>query len=255
MKTIVKYDLWYLQRTSKFIVIGMLGVLLTGMSVLTARFMNEIMAFAFKQEGLEVPLFEDPTAYDSYVQFYGNFTQIFLLVLLFVSIAYFTFDSSRGHYPLIFSKPFDRKQYVLIKSILISLTVLVALVVSGLFFSYYTIVLFDGFEWGKFWLSLLIYYIFLLLILHVGLYFSMLLKSYMMPVVYTLIIFFGFSILTTIDFGFLQYMPWNLVNVPLEMLANELTVGESLVSAVIGVALIAVLLILSMRTFKNKELI
>ena len=79
MKKLLKYDFYYLQKTSKFIVFPVLLVLLAIMSPLTAKYMNDFLALMLEGTGLEMSL-GDPVVFDSYAQYIGNLYEIYLLV-------------------------------------------------------------------------------------------------------------------------------------------------------------------------------
>jgi hypothetical protein len=67
MKTLIKYDFYYLRKTAKFIIFPALAFLLAVMSPLTAKYMNDILSFALGSQ--EVPFeFPEPTVMESYTQ-------------------------------------------------------------------------------------------------------------------------------------------------------------------------------------------
>ncbi|TVP94912.1 MAG: hypothetical protein EA374_05370 [Acholeplasmatales bacterium] len=254
MKTIVKYDLLYWQRTSKFIVLGALGLFLSGLSVLTARYFNYIIEFALRSEGIDIEM-PEPTVLESYTQFFSNFNQIFLWVVLFVAVAFFTRDRTRGHLPLLFSKPLSRIHFILSKSLLISLTVLVTLLASAVVFGYYTYFLFDTFALGRFLLALLGFYAFVLMIVHTGLLVSAASKSYWVPALSALGLYFVASLLTILDFGVLKYMPWHLAAYPLVYAHGQLDTSVLLWATALAFALSAVMVLLSLRLFKSRPIV
>ncbi len=253
MKTIIKYDWMYLVRTSKLFVIGILGVLLAGLSAVTAKYFHEIMAYAFRQEGIDVE-FEEATVFESYNQFFGNFNQFYLFVVLFIAVAFFTHDKTRGHYPLIFSKPIRRSTFLVSKSLLLMGVVLASLMLSAIIFGYYTFYLFDEFAAGLFILSILAYFVYLMLFVHVGLVFSVIMQSYMGSIAMTIIVFFVASLLTILDWNLLAYLPIHLGNYALLVMNGNVPIQTLLITVGVGVVLIAGLIALSISLFNKKAL-
>lgn len=241
-------------KTAKFIVVGVLGVFLSGLSVISARYFNVLMAMALEQEGISVSLPES-TVYESYTQFYSNFNQIFLIVFIFIGVAFFTRDKTKNHYPLIFTKPIKRQDFILSKSMIITITLILSVVLASIFFVYYTLVMFDDFHYGKFALSILAYTSLMILLLHIGLYLSIVFKNYIAPVGITLLIFFLFSLINLLSFGIFKYLPSHLSAYPLMIMEDKVEVSVLLVSSIIGLILSAGLLFLTIRTFNKKSLL
>ena len=254
MKTILKYDVLYWQRTSKFIVLGALGLFLSGLSVLTARYFNRIIEFALRSEGIDIEM-PEPTVLESYTQFFSNFNQIFLWVVLFVSVAFFTRDRTRGHLPLIFSKPIHRSHFILAKSLIASVTILVVLLASSIVFGYYTYFLFETFALGRFLLAVLGYYVYVMLVVHTGLLVSAVSKSYWVPALSALGVYFVTSILTILDFGVLKYMPWHLVGYPMTYAHEQLETAVLLGAIGLGVCASILMVIIALRVFKSRPIV
>lgn len=254
MKTVLKYDVLYMQRTSKFIVLGALGLFLSGLSVLTARYFNRIIEFALRSEGIDIEM-PEPTVLESYTQFFSNFNQIFLWVVLFVSVAFFTRDQTRGHLPLLFSKPIRRSHFILAKSLIIHVTVFVVLLASSVVFGYYTYFLFDTFAVGRFLLAVLGFYVYVMVIVHTGLLVSAVSKSFWMPALAALGVYFLTSLLTILDFGILKYMSWHLAVYPMTYAHGQLDTAVLLGAMGLG-ALVSVLMILfALRLFKSRPIV
>ncbi len=188
MKTLLKYDFSYLWKTSKVIVLVGLGLFLAGLGVVTARFLPDIYRFAFGDSDIIITL-PDPTIMDAYEQFFSNFTEMFVIVLIFLMVAFFTRDETGGHAPLIFSKPLRRRHYVLSKSLWMSVSVVGTLVVSALFFMYYTALLFDGLDVLRFVFSVFTLAVFIIMLMHMALFFTVWTKTYLAPVGMTFLVF------------------------------------------------------------------
>jgi ABC-2 type transport system permease protein len=243
-----------MKKTAKFIVLGVLGVFLSGLSVISARYFNVLMEMALEQEGVSVSLPES-TVYESYTQFYSNFTQIFLIVFIFVGVAFFTRDKTKNHYPLLFTKPIKRQDFILSKSIIITIAFIASMIIASVFFIYYTLIIFDTFHYGKFALSLLAYSSLMILLLHIGLYFSIIFKNYIAPAGITLLVFFLFSLINLLSFGVFKYLPTHLSAYPLMIMEDQVDIPVLVISSLIGLLVSAGLLVLTIRTFNKKSLL
>ncbi len=254
MKTIVSYDLMYFKKTSKFIVFGVLGIFLAGFSALTARYFNVIIEYSLGQEGIDIVL-PEPTVLESYTQFFSNFTQIYLFVTLFIAVMFFMQDKTRGHYPLIFTKPILRSHYILSKSLIISLTIIISYIVSSLFFGYYSYVLFDTFDVGLFSIASLAFIVYCLLVIHIGLIASVIFKNFLGAIILPVSLFVLFGLLSPIHGGIFAYFPYHLMNYPLALMSESVEVSTVLLTTLIGFVLIVVLLFSSIRLFQNRSLL
>jgi ABC-2 type transport system permease protein len=254
MKTIIKYDMNYMKKTSKFLVIGILGIFLAGLSTITAKYFNQIMEYALRQEGIEITL-PPSTVNEAYVQFFTNFTQIYFMVILFIGVAYFTHDLTKGHYPLIFSKPIKRRDYILSKSLIFSLTIVVSLVLASVFFVYYTYILFGTFDFTKFLFALTAFTVYILLIVHFALYFSTLFKNYLTPLVLSLAVFFLFSTLSIFDMGLFKYMPYQLMGYSMKIMSENIIPLDIWISIILSVGIIKLLIYLSIKRFSKRSLV
>lgn len=254
MKTIIKYDVLYFKKTSKFIVFGILGVFLAGFSALTAKYFNLIIEFSLGQEGIDVTL-PEPTVLESYTQFFSNFTQIYVFVLMFVAIMFFIQDKTRGHYPLLFTKPLYRSHYLLSKSIVITATVVVSYFISALFFGYYTYFLFGEFDVGLFLIASLAFIAFMVLMVHLGLVFSVVFKTYLGAIMVPIAIFILFGLLTPLDGGIMKYFPQHLLVYPVSLMDNSVAVSVVVITSLIALVISGGLIYLSIKLFQSKSLI
>lgn len=243
-----------MKKTAKFIVLGVLGIFLSGLSVISARYFNVLMEMALEQEGVSVSLPES-TVFESYTQFYSNFNQIFLIVFIFIGVAFFTRDKTRNHYPLLFTKPIKRQDFILSKSIIITITLIVSIVMASIFFVYYTLIIFDTFHYSRFALSILAYTSLMIFLLHIGLYFSVIFKNYIAAAGVTLLVFFLFPLVNLLSFGFFKYLPTHLAAYPLMIMENQVEISVLVITSIIGLVVSAGLLYLTTWTFNKKSLL
>ena len=253
MKTIISYDMNYMKKTSKFTVLGVLGIFLAGLSALTARYLNVIIEYALGQDGIDIVM-PEPTVKDSYIQFFSNFNQIFLLVLLFIGVLFFIQDKTQGHYPLIFTKPIVREHYIFSKVIVVMATLIITYIVSILFFGYYTFFLFDSFDTLDFLVASLAYISLSTLILMLGLLTSVLFKSYFGAVMLPLVIFIFMGMLSFLNQGIFKYFPHQLTVYSIAYLEGDINLNTLLVSSFIGLLIATIFLYLALRLFKKVSL-
>ena len=137
MKKLLKYDFFYLFKTSKFLVIGAVFVMFSVISPLTTKYINEILSFLLNgaDSPIEIPV---PTIYTAYSQYISDLYEICFMVVLFVVVSIFIRDKTKGLLPLILSKPINRTKYVLSKYISVLVLILGSLLLGYLTFSYYT---------------------------------------------------------------------------------------------------------------------
>lgn len=247
MKTMLKYDFMYWMRTAKLLVYGVLAIFLAMLSVLSARFMNVLLRWAFESEGIPIDTIGEPTVFDSYEQFFSNQSQLFMLVAIFIGLSFYTHARNRGHYPMLFSKPIRRQNFLLSKAILMNGFTVLALWLSALVFSFYTAILFEGFEPLRFVLAMIPYTIFFIFMMQVALFFSVLFKSYILAAVSSIAVLVFLPVFSLIDRGIFKVLPSQLMNGPLIYLQDETHTqiwGASLVTLALGLVLLGISLVL-----------
>ena len=208
MKKLLKYDFYYLQKTSKFIIFPVLLVLLAIMSPLSAKYLNEILKAALEGSGI-VMEFGEPTVFDSYMQYFGNVYEIYLYVIIFVAVGMFIGDKTKGLLPLILSKPINRTKYIFSKFISFGLLVLASLFIGYFVFDYYTYFLFDEVDMLGMFYSTLLYFIYIIYIMSMAMFAATHSKSYIVAVVITFggMIFFGLLKILEPLIKVLEYLP------------------------------------------------
>lgn len=253
MKALLKYDILYMHKTTKIIIMIGLGVFLAALSVLTARYMNELMQMAMAQEGIENIDVPEPTVNDAYMQFFSNMQQIFFLTLLFISGAFFSKDISKGIDQWLFARPVSRVHYLLSKTIVIHLLGLFGLLVSALFFAYSTVFVFEGFDLGRFFLSLLIFYVFILFFVQLVMMLVSIFGRMLWPMLISVTVFFVLSIFGSIESGFFKYMPVKLPGIALSFIHGDASIDTILWSVGSGLVFTILFSILGIYLF-NKQL-
>ena len=252
MKALLKYDFLYMHKTTKIIIMVGLGIFLAALSVLTARYINELMQIAMAQEGIETIDMPEPTVSDAYMQFYSNMQQIFFLVILFISGAFFSKDISKGIDQWLFARPVSRVHYMLSKTIVIHLLGLFGLIVSALFFTYSTVFLFEGFEFWRFFVSLAIFYVFILFFVQLVMMLVSIFGRMLWPMLISVTLFFVLSIFGSIESGVFKYLPVRLPGHALAYIQGDVSSATLLWSLGVGLSLSILLSVLGIFLFDKQ---
>lgn len=252
MKTLLRYDVLYMRRTTKIIIMLALGIFLAGLSVLTAKYMNELMAIAFAQEGIEGVEIPEPTVGDAYVQFYSNMQQIFFLVFLFIGGAFFSRDFTKGTDQWIFARPVNRVHYLLSRTLVLHALGLASLIVSGAFFLYATYFLFPEVDVGRFMVSLAIFYLFILFFTQLMLALVTVFARMLWPMLITIVLLFILSIFSSINEGVFKYIPSRLGNHALDFVTGGADGSEVLIASGVGLAFAVAFTVLAIMLFRNQ---
>ena len=253
MKKLLKYDFYYLQKTSKFIIFPVLLVLLAIMSPLTARYLNEILAFTLEGTGIVIDL-GIPTVFESYSQYIGNLYELYLYVIIFVAIGMFINDKTKGLLPLIISKPISRTKYILSKFISLNVLILISLFVGYFVFDYYTFFLFDEIDMlGMFYVTLL-YFVYIIYVTSIALFAATHTKSYILSVVTTLGIMLLIGALKLWQVGILKYIPGYLINNMIELLMDIADTKVIIYNVLLTLGISSVFIILSIFKFRKQDI-
>ncbi|MCK5388669.1 MAG: ABC transporter permease [Candidatus Izimaplasma sp.] len=253
MKKLLKYDFYYLQKTSKFIIFPVLLVLLAIMSPLTARYLNEILAFTLEGTGIVIDL-GIPTVFESYSQYIGNLYELYLYVIIFVAIGMFINDKTKGLLPLIISKPISRTKYILSKFISLNVLILISLFVGYFVFDYYTFFLFDEIDMlGMFYVTLL-YFVYIIYVTSIALFSATHTKSYILSVVTTLGIMLLIGALKLWQVGILKYIPGYLINNMIELLMDIADTKVIIYNVLLTLGISSVFIILSILKFRKQDI-
>ncbi len=254
MSKLLKYDVLFLRRTAKVIVFPALIVLISIISPLTAKYMNQILASFLEGSGVQID-FPDPVALDSYVQYISDLNEIVLLVVLFVSVSIFIRDKTKDLMPLIFSKPVSRTKYLLSKYISFSTLLFVSLLLGYLVFTYYTYVLFDKVFLIEGLVALLVYFLYLLFLMSIALVMSVLFRTYIMAILMTFLAYIGFSILSIFEnVNILEYFPNLLNNYGISYISQGALPEGMGITILVAILFTGGLLYLSILLFNHQEI-
>jgi ABC-2 type transport system permease protein len=145
-------------RTFKWLIIVTVFFIFGMLSPLTAKLMPIILS-GMKVEGMEI-IFPDPTAMDSYVQFFKNVTQMGIVVILLVFGGTLSNELTRGTLINILAKGLRRHTVILSKYTAALLLWTMGYVVASVTTYGYTLYLFGAFEVENLVFSLLCFWLF-----------------------------------------------------------------------------------------------
>ncbi len=255
LHALLKYDFYYFIKTPRILILSVVAFLLSGISALTGRYFNELINFALKSEGMPPVEFDPPTIHTAYEQFFSQYNQIFVLIVIFIAVLFFAFDMSKRHYPLIFSHDVPRWLYLVSKLLVVKLVVFVALAVGGLVFMFYGFILFEKIHVLRFIGALMIYYVYLAFLMIVGALCVYATKSQFTSIIIVLAVYFAFSLLSMVQAGVFAYMPGHLLNQGFMLLEGTVRRGELLITLLVTLGLSFVLGWLTAVLFEKKALL
>jgi len=132
-------------RTKRFLVLACVFLSFAIMSPMMARFMGELLELLLPAGDAEafMVLFPDPTWIDSYVQFYGNMSQIGAIVIAIMFMGLVIREKKSGSIDLLFCKGVTPTPFILSKFCVAVCITLVSLLLAILVNFGYTVLLFE----------------------------------------------------------------------------------------------------------------
>ncbi len=254
MINLYKYELLYFLKTPRLLVLIVLGVLLSLISVATARYMHIIMEWALALEnitGIDIP---PGSVLDAQAQFFNNFQQIYFLVLLFIGVGVLTKEKTQKIYPYLITHPVSRHSIVIAKlSVIVHLT-LFSLIVSGAVFAFYTAVIFEGFSVGRYALALLVYLMVVKMFILFVAVFAFWKGSYFLSITMGIVVYIAFSALTFLEAGFFSWMPWHLLTYSMAIVNGTLTLSDAWGALLLSILLSIAMFMASLHLFTRQTL-
>ncbi|XFA98673.1 ABC transporter permease [Candidatus Izemoplasma sp. B36] len=253
MKPLLKYDYILLKKTKKLLVFPILFIVFATISVLSARFMNEILASLMTEEGVIIEL-PDPTMINSYITYVQDLFEITLFIIIFVVISYFITDKTKGNFPLILSKPIKPSHYILSKYLSINALIIVSTIIGHLFFLYYTNNLFEQVDMTMSLVSLGLFICYVLFITSVAFLASIIMKQYLGALIVTFAAYLGLSLLSTFKrFEFLRILPGSIPS-NIQTYILDSSTQYIFLGVICSIALSIIILLISIKTLNQKDI-
>jgi ABC-2 type transport system permease protein len=239
-------------KTKKLLVFITLFALISIMSPLTARYIQEILNYLLGDSAGMIPL-PDPTTITAYQQYISDLYEIVFLVVLFVSVSIFMRDKNKGLTPLIFSKPINRTKYVISKFLAFILMLFVSIIAGYRVFSYYVYFLFDEIFFTTGVYMMLLYFLQLVFISAVAMFASTHSRTYFLAILVTFGFYFLFTLLSILgEISVFQYLPGMIQSNIVHILSDDVVTKDVIITSVVAVTLSIGLLYLSIIK-TNKE--
>jgi ABC-2 type transport system permease protein len=255
MKKLLKYEFQYLQKTSKFIVFGAVFVLFSILSPLTARYMNEILAYLLASDDSIIFQAEDPTVFTSYGQYLSDLYEVVFIVILFVAVSVFIRDKTKGLLPLIFSKPINRTKYVLSKYISFLVLLAVSIIIGYIVFSYYTYFLFDDVFIVRGIYMMLLYFLDMMFVTAIALFCATQFKSYLPAIAVSWGIYLFTSILTIAEnTPIIKHFPGMIKSNIVSIIYETSTTSDIIWNIVVTSLIITGLIGLTIRKIRHSDI-
>ncbi len=201
-------------KTPKGLILLVLFLFFAISSPATAKFMNEIIAAVATDITISFP---DPTLYDSWGQVFKNMNSICLIVYLIVMAATVSQEKSKGSILLVLTKKVSRFQFLMSKFIVGSLVFTGLLIISTLASAWYTNLLFDGFMYEGFWMSLLLFWLMGIFYTALALFVSVL----------------GKTATTSALLGFFAYAVLQILNISMDLAIFNPSGASSLINGIL----------------------
>ncbi len=255
MIKLLQYDFIYLKRTYKFLIFPIVASIFGFLSPLAAKYVNELLKLVTTgQEGMPIFTLPDPVVTDSYAQFASNMFEVFLIVVIFVSVSVFMKDKNKGLLPLILSKPINRTKYLLSKFVSLGIVVLGSIVIGSLLFTYSTYFIFDEVDFGIVLSFIGLYFVYIVLMLSVSLFFSQFTKNYATASIFTFIAYVVLSISSAFQKGILDYFPGRIITRITEVILGGDNSADIIITVLVTLLFSAVLVYVSLIKFKKYDL-
>jgi len=252
MIPMIRKEIVEIYRSKKLLILIVLFGFIAITSPVIARLMPEILKSVTIAPGITISL-PEPTWVDAIDQLIKNIAQIGMIVIIIIFAGSVAEEKNKKTLELVLSKPISRSVFVLSKFIASFVVTKTIFILSMIVFFLYTITILGSFSLLNFALLSLSLLIYILFILAITLFFSVISKTQVMAIGLT---FFSEIIFVTI-FGYIaklrNYSPGFVLN-NYKQLISEGSFLDFLPSAISSLLLIAVLLLLSLYFFKKQEI-
>jgi len=242
-------------RTKRLFVLACVFLFFAFASPMLARFMMEFLVMLMPADEMAMFIEIPPPAWqDSYMQFYGNMSQIGVITVILLFMGIVLDEQRKGTAALMMMKGLTHTGFIMAKFAVISISAFVVLLISGLIAHLYTIILFgEAADIGRMLLGMLVFMPSVLFMLAVQIFFSTVAKSTAMSAIFGFLALMFVGILPTIPrIG--EFTPGVLMFAwPLEVTLGIYNVNLWLAMG-IAVALTTLFLVLSINILRKKEM-
>lgn len=238
-------------RTYRFFILLIIFFIFGMMSPLTAK-LTPLILKNFAIEGMQITM-QDPTAMDSYMQFFKNNTSMGLIVLILVFSGILSSELSKGTLINILTKGLSRNAVILAKFTSSAVTWTLSLALCFVTTYGYTVYLFDQQSIHHLWFAVLCLWLFGVFLLSLLLLVSTVGKSSytsLLGVGAVVVLLFMINMLPVLQ----KYNPLLLVSNNVGMLVSEYQISDAMASVGVTAGLSLLFLAGAVIIFRKKRI-
>lgn len=245
-----KKEFCEVSRTYKLFIMGAVFLIMGMMNPLTAKLTPELLK-TFMPEGMNITV-PDPSAIDSWMQFFKNVPQMGLIVLMIVFSGTITNEFARGTLITMLTKGLSRSTVILSKFTLTALVWTASYVICFVVSLGYTI-----YFWNNEGISNLILAVFCLWLFGILLLAVLLLGGVLFNSSYGGLLFAGLFVITLFIIDIIpkikNYNPIRLASDNVALLTNKIVVSEVTIPIVITIILMILMISCTIVVFNKKQ--
>lgn len=252
--TLFKKEMVEFWRNKKWIWFPLVMILLAIMDPISNYYLPQIIeATGGLPEGTTIEL-PDYTPPEVIMMSLGQFSSLGVLVIVLMSMGTIASERKSGVSELILVKPVAYRNYITAKWAALLVLVWGSLLIGILASWYYITILYGDLAFGSLLLVVLFYGLWLTLVVTVSIFYNTLFKSVGVVGFLSILTIMLVGLVTRIFGRFLSWSPIHLSDHIFDMLMMDHMSSELFATALVTLAMTIVLLILSIFTFKTKEM-
>ncbi len=246
-----KKEIFELIRLKKLLIVVFLFLFAAVGSPIIAKLLPNILK-SLATQGVTVSIIE-PTYRDSVDQFIKNISQIVIWVLIFVAAGSIADEKTKKTLELLMVKPISKTSFILAKYVSFYTSIIAVYFISSLIFYFYTISVFERFDFNNFLIIDLLILVYILLIITTTICASALVKSSLMSSGFGFIGLIVYSTLSSFFSDYANYFPDYIIHHYKEILSSGWN-NEFVPSLFASLILTFILIIVSIFFFKKQEI-
>ncbi|WP_087975143.1 ABC transporter permease [Oceanobacillus rekensis] len=252
--TLFKKEMVESWRNKKLIWLPLVMILLAIMDPISNYYMPQIIeAVGGLPDGATFEL-PDFTPAEVVMMSLSQFSTLGVLIVVLVSMGTIAGERKSGISELVLVKPVSYGNYITAKWAALLLLVWISFFLGMLASWYYINILYGDLSFGSFSRIIFFYGLWLMFVVTLSIFFNSMIKTSGLVAFFTIATIMLMRVVTEVFNHILEWSPNNLSNYILEMLLTESIPSNLIGTAIITIIITATLLIVSINTFKSKEL-
>lgn len=253
-RTFVKKEFMENLRTHKLFIMIVVFFIFGIMSPLFAKLTPQLLASLSEANGIEIPLhLPEPSALDSYTQFFKNIGQMGLIILLLVFSGTLSSEISKGTLIPVLTRGLSRASVIMAKFTVASFIWTLCYLLSFLVTFGYTITLFPAMDLHHLALSVLAAWLFGIFLLALFLLMSCAARGSYGGLLGTAVVF-GLLLLGQMLPGIQKFNPIVLINDNVSMLKEGYVLSDMISAIIVTGSCIVIFMFSAITIFKRKHL-